>query len=210
MTPITCPSCGASNAIPNPAVVSIVCPYCDNISYIDKEGIRLSGKQSRLSEGFSRLFRGGSGSIKDKRFIVRGRVRYSFGRGFWDEWYIEWEDGNTGWITEDNHQFSLQTEVHIRQNQIESAQAVGRIITLRTTQYKITEVGMARCIGIEGALPSDITPDEEYRYIDGVSVDGSRTFGLEFDEGADQPPRAYIGEWVEHKDLMMEDNNYAW
>ena len=72
------------------------------------------------------------------------------------------------------------------------------------------EVGMARCLGIEGALPSDITPDEEYRFIDGVSVDGARTLGLEFDEGADKPPRAYIGEWVEHKDLIMEDNNYAW
>jgi hypothetical protein len=210
MTPITCPSCGASNALPNPAVVSIVCPYCDNISYINKEGIRLSGKKSRLSEGFSRLFRGGSGSIHDKKFIVRGRVRYSFGRGFWDEWYIEWENGDMGWITEDNHQFSLQKEVVLNSGIIEKITTVGCTIKVRTTEYTITEIGKARCLGIEGALPKDITPDEVYRYIDGVSVDGQQTIGLEFDEGDDQPPRTYIGEWVSHKELIMEDNNYAW
>lgn len=210
MTPITCPSCGASNALPNPAIVSIVCPYCDNISYIDKGSIRLSGKQSRLSEGFSRLYRGGSGSIHGKSFIVRGRVRYSFGRGFWDEWYVEWDSGEMGWITEDNHQFSMQKEIIINENTIQSMQSLGSIVSIRTKSYTITEIGQARCLGIEGALPNDITPDEVYRFIDGVSVDGAQTLGLEFDEGEDHPPRAYIGEWVAHKDLIMEDNNYAW
>jgi hypothetical protein len=210
MTSITCPSCGAQNALPNPAVVSMVCPYCDNISYIDKEGVKLTGKQSRLSEGFSRLFRGATGTLLEKNFVVRGRVRYAFDRGFWDEWYIEWEDGTTSWLTEDNHQFSLQKEVTVPQSTISNAQTIGSRFTALEDQYQIMEVGNARCLGIEGALPKGILPDETYRYIDGISLDGTKSIGLEYDDGEGSRPRVFIGTWIEHNKLQMEENNYAW
>ena len=82
---IQCPSCGAGRTIRNPGVITIVCEYCGNAVYWDQEKIANAGKQSILPEGFSRLFRGATGSLLNKRFCVLGRVRYSFGRGFWDE-----------------------------------------------------------------------------------------------------------------------------
>jgi hypothetical protein len=207
MNSIDCPKCGATNQLLNPAVVSVVCPYCDNILIIDKAGIRLTGKQSRLSEGFSRLFRNATGQMFNRNFIVLGRVRYDFGRGFWDEWYIQWEDGSTAWVTEDNHQFSLQEEVQNEGLNIPST--LGERFSVNGVDFQVVEIGEAICKGIEGSLPKDILPDETYIYIDGTSLDGTMSVGLEFDEG-NEPPRIYLGRWILHGELKMEENDYAW
>ena len=208
MKPITCPSCGAENTLPNPAVVSFVCPYCETVSYIDEEGLKSTGTQSRLSEGFSRLYRGGSGSLDGAKFIVLGRVRYSFGRGFWDEWYVEWESGDTSWITEDNHQFSLQKVVSF--DKYFRCPEVGKQLKVEETPFQILETGEARCLGIEGSLPKEILPNETYLYADGVSFDGSKSLGIEYDDGETAVPRIFIGTWISHASIKMDDDNYAW
>ena len=210
MKSITCPSCGAENSLSNPVVVSFVCPYCDNISYIEQDALQSTGKKSRLSEGFSRLFRGGTGVIDDKKFIVLGRVRYAFGRGFWDEWFVEWDTAETSWITEDNHEFALQKGTQSSTRFSFSSLAVGSRIKFQGTDFQIMEIGEAKCLGIEGFLPKEILPDECYSYIDGVSLDGKQSLGLEYDEGKDAPPRVFIGTWIEHKQLQMDEENYDW
>jgi hypothetical protein len=43
-----------------------------------------------------------------------------------------------------------------------------------------------------------------------MSLDGSKSIGLEFDEGENEAPRVFIGTWVDHGALLMEENNYAW
>jgi hypothetical protein len=48
-------------------------------------------------------------TCRDNTIVVMGRVRYSFGSGFWDEWFLEFNDGTIGWLTEDNHELALQT-----------------------------------------------------------------------------------------------------
>jgi hypothetical protein len=63
----------------------------------------------KFGEGFTRLFRGATGRLEKRPFVVMGRVRYSFGSGFWDEWFLEFGDGTIGWLTEDNHELALQT-----------------------------------------------------------------------------------------------------
>ena len=108
-TEIFCPSCGARHDIYNPGVITVVCDYCGTAVYWDEEKIETAGKQSILPEGFSRLYRGATGTLSQQRFFVLGRVRYSFGKGFWDEWYLEFNDGTLGWLIEDNHELSLET-----------------------------------------------------------------------------------------------------
>ena len=107
----SCPTCGAAQQITNPGVVMAVCEYCENAIIWDEDAIRSAGKKATLSEGFTRLYRGASGTLLKKRFRVLGRVRYSFGGGFWDEWFVELSDGKSGWLSEDHHQLALETEV---------------------------------------------------------------------------------------------------
>ena len=208
MRTISCPSCGAEGRVDNPASVSYTCPYCENIVLFDKEGLKLSGKSSRLSEGFSRLYRGATGSIDGKRFYVLGRVRYSFGRGFWDEWLLDVGEETPVWLTEDNYELSLQAPHSPSELPDMSTLKVGKDITLGGHTFRIQESGKAKCLGIEGELPKSILPDEEYMYIDGSSLDGKNNFGIEFDD--DLSPSCYIGTWLTQDKLVMDENDYGW
>jgi hypothetical protein len=212
MKKIGCPSCGAEHELLDPSTISLVCDYCDNVIVWDEQGMKLSGKQSRLSEGFSRLYRGAMGSIQGKRFQILGRVRYSFGRGFWDEWYLMLDTGAGVWITEDNHELSLQAVLETgTQFGHYSNYNVGEDLKIEDEGFRIQEIGQAICLGIEGALPKDVSPDERYPYVDGASFNGQKTFGLEYDgpnEG--MPPSLFVGSWLVAQDITLDDESLDW
>jgi len=212
MKTIGCPSCGADQEILDPSTISLVCEYCDSVIVWDEEGMKLSGKQSRLSEGFSRLYRGALGTIKGQRFQVLGRVRYSFGRGFWDEWYLMLDTGETAWVTEDNHELAFQARIEAgTQFGHYSNYNVGDDIEIDGETFRVQEVGHAVCLGIEGALPKSILPEEQYPYVDGTSLDGKKTFGLEYDGPSEgMPPSIFVGSWVHPESLALDDESLDW
>lgn len=204
---IKCPSCGAGKEINNPGVVTVVCEYCGTAIFWDEEDVLSAGKQAVLPEGFSRLYRGARGRLNGVNFSVMGRVRYSFGKGFWDEWFLEFEDGSIGWLTEDNHEFSIQR--HKESIEIPEVEKLspGQHIIVGGIDFRIQEVGEAECTGMEGDLPIKINTGEKYHYADGSSPDGKYVLGIEFDE---KPPTIFLGKWIEYHDLTMDDEGLDW
>lgn len=157
-----------------------------------------------LPEGFTRLYWGATGAIRGTRFEVLGRVRYGFGTGFWDEWYLLLDNGEYAWLSEDDHQLSLEQRTNVG---LTSALSVGSRVQVDGTEYTILEVGETVCLGIEGQVPADILPDERYRYADGGSGDGRLTIGIEYD---DEPPSVFVGERIAHEDVVLDDEGENW
>lgn len=205
---IQCPSCGAGHTVYNPGVITIVCEYCGNAVYWDKEKIENAGKQSVLPEGFSRLYRGASGTLFNKRFVVLGRVRYSFGMGFWDEWFLEFSDGEIGWLSEDNHELAWEKEAPSGTTVPPfSSLSPGSKIKTKTTEFIIEEVGQAECLGVEGDLPLVLQTGEKYAFADGSSPDGKYTIGIEYDN---DPPTVFLGRWIKYVSLKLDDEGIDW
>ena len=205
---VSCPSCGATHEVLNPGVITVVCEYCGNAVYWDKEKIRNAGKQSILPEGFSRLFRGATGSLNQRRFTVMGRIRYSFGKGFWDEWFLEFNDGTIGWLTEDNHELALQTRSTPGNVPAFESLRPGKVISIRKgTTVVVREVGEAECIGVEGDLPIEAATGETYKFADAGTPDGKYVLGIEYDA---EPPTVFIGKWLKYGDLMLDDEGLEW
>ena len=205
---ISCPSCGATHDVRNPGVITVVCEYCGNAVYWDKEKVRSAGKQSILPEGFSRLYRGATGSLNQRRFCVMGRVRYSFGKGFWDEWFLEFADGSIGWLTEDNHDLALQTRTSPGRIPPFTSLRPGKTITIRKdATVVVREVGQAECIGVEGDLPIEVGTGETYSFADAGTPDGQFVFGIEYDA---DPPTVFIGKWLKYGELTLDDEGLEW
>ncbi|MFP4476292.1 MAG: DUF4178 domain-containing protein [Desulfatibacillaceae bacterium] len=202
-----CPSCGAPQKVNNPGVVSIVCEYCGNTVYWDKDKAKNAGKQATLPEGFSRLYRGASGTLFNKRFVVLGRARYSFGQGFWDEWFLEFDNAELGWLTEDNHEFAWQMKTPPDHVPPYGDMTTGAVVHVNDREYIITEVGEAECTGIEGELPKAVLPGEKYPYADGSTADGRHTLGIEYD---DDPPTVFTGRWLKPVALELDDDGIEW
>ena len=135
---ITCPECGAPIARRNPWILVAQCEYCSSVVYWNQDGIEHSGKKSVLMEGFTRLYRGARGSLREHRFEVLGRLRYSFGGGLWDEWYITFENESGAWITEDDHQLAVQTPLSAPFDPNPAAYLPGNWCTMPATLQKAT------------------------------------------------------------------------
>ncbi|MEO1366969.1 MAG: DUF4178 domain-containing protein [Acidobacteriota bacterium] len=203
----SCPSCGAPQPADNPGLVSFACGFCGTVFYLDEEKVQSVGKKSLLTEGFSRLYNGATGSFHQKRFRVIGRVRYAFTRGFWDEWFLELDDGSNVWITEDQHELCEQRAIEWNQQLAGAHFERGAYFTLDDRHYAVQESGQARCIGLEGALPKMIQVNEIYRYANATSLDGYYSLGVEFD---DDPPSVYLGRWLRYNELKLDDEGMDW
>lgn len=204
---IACPSCGAGRTLHNPGLAMFVCEYCSSAVYWDDDAVRAAGGRALLSEGCSRLYRGALGSYHKKRFQVLGRVRYSFGDGFWDEWFLELDDGSDCWMTEDQHQLAVQRPIELTVSGSLEQYRVGGELRARDSVFVIQEVGQALCVGIEGALPKAIEVGETYSYVDATSLEGRYSLGIELD---DDPPTVFLGRWLKHKELVLDDDGSDW
>ena len=199
---ISCPTCGAPLPDRNPGIVVAVCEYCGGVAYWNEQGLAGTGKRSMLSEGFTRLYRGATGTLRGQRFRVEGRVRYSFGQGFWDEWYVTAPDGTPAWLTEDDHELALQTRYDGSGVETRGV-GPGHTLTIGAGSYVVLEVGQARCIGVEGRLPHPILPDDTHDYLDATSPDGRQSLGIERDD--DGTTVLFLGEWLGHHELTLDD-----
>ena len=111
---MNCPSCGAELDMGSRFAHLVVCQFCDSALIKDEKVLRIAGKMAVLAQTPSLLYTGGQGSLEGKRFTVRGRVRYGYEAGYWDEWFLEFDDGTTRWISEDEDCFSSAKVGHIR------------------------------------------------------------------------------------------------
>jgi hypothetical protein len=204
---VRCPECGAQIEIRSPAAVLVVCSYCRAAVHWNAQAVESAGKQSALAEGFTRLYRGALGWALGQRFEVVGRVRYSHRSGVWDEWFVNLEGHRTAWITEDDHELALQDPLTgVDLSFVRSLRAGQRFRAL-DTEFEVDEAGETVCVGIDGELPKTVVSGQRYRYVDATSLDGTRALGVELDQ---EPPTAFVGRWLAHDDLRLDDEGEQW
>lgn len=207
---MNCPSCGAQAEI-NRSIAMGVCEYCRGAFYFKDEAILAYGEMNVLAEPDSVLYVGASGSFKGKRFNVLGRVRYRYGEGLWDEWYLQDETFEPMWITEADGELSLQVEVDVTTPPPPVDQiAPGMELNLPCEDgvilsVSVDEIDTAVLEGIEGHLPETLLAERTFPYVD--ASQGDLTLTLEYDEaGAD----VYRGEWIDPELLELDNSDGDW
>lgn len=165
-----CPSCGAALALANRFSKVVICQYCDQTSYVDTGGLSPKGRSGKLIESFSILFVGASGTLEGKRFRVLGRLRYEYYGGFWDEWFLEMEEGKFLWLQEDEGTFVAFQKKQIDSELPDISQfSVGTSLELGGRRIFITEKLEATIVGGEGELFFRVLPGQNVSCIDGNS-----------------------------------------
>jgi len=197
---IQCPQCGA----PAPFrghTVSLVCEYCESTIVRTGVDISLVGKVSALVDNGSPIILGSRGRFHGTPFEVVGRLQVQYGRGTWNEWYVEMADNTVGWLTDAQGAYSIvrpkdQSIVagrvppfaHIEINQILEIDGVPAcVVDRRGAAYK----------GAEGSLPFAAQPGMEFY---GADLRGFNGEFLTLDYGNDpnhNAPVPYMGESIE-------------
>jgi hypothetical protein len=195
-----CPSCGASNTVTNPGVSMRICDYCKTAMYWDKESALRAGEKSVDLPDSPRFKVGATGKIKGRSFRVLGRLHYAHEKGTWNEWFVEMENGEIMWLTEDERELFLESPLKLTGPVPPHSELTpGMRIKLDGKEAVIEEIGEAKCLGGEGQIPFQVEIGKVYPYADGSSPDGSSSFGLEYDPETGDA-KAFYGRIIDFKE----------
>src|SRR5689334_20652880 len=105
MQKVSCPSCGAEVAFRSVASVMAVCEYCHSTLLKDAESVKDIGKMAQVLEDYSPIQINTTGEQHGRRFTVVGRIQLTYDSGFWNEWYVLFDDGNGAWLSDASGQY---------------------------------------------------------------------------------------------------------
>ena len=207
---VPCPSCGAQVQFRSHASVMAVCEFCRTTVLKDAASVGAQGKLSDVLEDYSPIQVGTSGVVGGRNFNVVGRIQLRYDSGFWNEWFIVFDDGASGWLGDASGQYSLTIEREA-EGALPAFDEVspGRLYTVNGERYTAADKHVAKCIGGQGELPFKVGDGWEKMTLvrEKVAVKGEKEREVELRYTRHGPVlfqdakrhRAYALKWVGHE-----------
>lgn len=156
-----CPGCGAAVPFASAAAPYAICGYCRSTVVREGEALRRIGESAVLLDTRSRLQVGVSGRWAGHGFVLVGRVQFAYGPdaaapdGTWTEWHALFDDGRSGWLSEDNDQyvFAFDREGSGGAPPV-GALDIGQALRIFDTEWRVASITAAVAAAAEGELPT--------------------------------------------------------
>lgn len=196
-----CPSCGAQVTFRSSASVMAVCEYCQTTVLRDENTIRDQGKMSAILEDYSPLQIGSSGFLDGLGFSLIGRIQLQYPDGFWNEWYLQFDDGTNGWLSDASGLYVLTRHTGALPDAPQfTALSINQIIAYKSASYRVTDHRTATCTGGQGELPFIVGKGWQASVAD-LRVQ-ARFMTLDYSDG--YPPQVYEGRAVTLNGLKIQ------
>ncbi|MDQ7084181.1 MAG: DUF4178 domain-containing protein [Sulfurovum sp.] len=190
-----CPQCGDSLALHFTHVKLVLCDSCKSTIFLENDATRLAGDSSVLSPEISIIHLNIPFMYAQKQYLPLGKIRYSYGRGFWEEWWLKDSANKEYWMSIDEGDVVLEQSITLDSKPIEwSSLVVGQILW---DAWLVTELGTATCEGFEGSLPKYVSKGSAYAYAH-LSGKDAQLMTL---ENANDGLEAYQGKWISLFDI---------
>jgi len=189
-----CPQCADSLPLYFKHVKLVQCNSCKSNIFLENEATRLAGDASVLAPEVSIISMNTPFGYDKKRYLPLGKIRYSYGRGFWEEWWLKDTNDDEYWLSIDEGDLVLEQAVNL-------SYAHDIFETLKIADILkdgiVTEIGTAKCEGFEGALPKIIQIGASYKY---AHLSGKDASLVTLEKGLDKI-EAYQGKWISPFDI---------
>lgn len=199
MTQGPCPSCGAPVEFTAGSAQVLVCGYCQTV--VAKKGANLEahGRIGAIVDTDSPLRLGLEGRYGKTGYRLVGHLQKDHGAGPWDEWYVEFDDGRTGWLSESEGAFHLMFDAGVEEGVKLDDAYPGQRLHLRNRAFVVEERGHGKVVAAAGQLPSDVDPSQDSYYVDATGPKG--TFAtLDFGTRT-QDPELFLGQRLKLEQL---------
>ncbi len=193
-----CPQCGDALKLYFKYSKLIQCSSCGSSIFLEDQSVKLIGERSILTPEPSLIELHKPFSYQNRDYLPIGKIRYSYGRGFWEEWFLLNDKHEEYWLSIDEGDFVLErpTKFSLPFKKIENLK-IGK----RYGEYTVTEIGTGICVGFDGELPEDIELGKEHNYIH-LSKGYGHLLTLEI---SNNKIKSFEGEWIDP--LTIEVNN---
>lgn len=179
-----------------------VCEYCQSTLLKDAESVRNIGKVAEALEDYSPIQITTAGAFQGRAFSVVGRIQLRYDAGYWNEWYILFDDGIAGWLSDASGQYVVTLP------QENAGSGAPRFEELRPgfrynfggTAFHASDIRTARCIAWEGELPFHVGTGWTARVADCRA--GHRFLTLDYSDG--DVPQLFSGQAVTLEGLRCQ------
>ena len=192
---INCPQCGYALPLYMKHTKLVQCASCKSSIFLENDATRLAGDSPVLAPEISIIELNKPFFYDHKSYLPLGKIRYTYGRGFWEEWWVKDTQNNDYWLSVDEGDLVLQKKVEANYpaDFFESL----RIGQSSSGNWIVTELGTAVCEGFEGSLPKKVVKGSTYKY---AHLSGKNA-ELKTLELSDNGLEAYRGKWISPFDI---------
>lgn len=150
-----CPNCGAPVEFRSAASAFAVCGFCRSTIVRDGEALRRIGQSAELFDDHSPLQLGAAGRHQGAAFTLVGRLQYRYAEGTWNEWHALFDNGRSGWLSEDNGRYVFAFDAPLPGGAPQAeALRPGQSLTLGGQAWTVASVVVAKLIAAQGELPA--------------------------------------------------------
>lgn len=198
----SCPSCGAEVLFRSAASILAVCEYCHSTLLRQGSALENLGKMAELLEDASPVQLGSEGRYQGQRFQVLGRIQLQYEAGLWNEWYLLFHNGRTGWLGETPGLCAVSFLVPPPEPCPGFQELrVGQHLALQGQDFQVANLEQARCIAGEGELPFRVGAGYDTALVD-LRGPGQAFATLDYSE---IPPLLFVGEQVRFDALELKN-----
>ncbi|MBN3004821.1 DUF4178 domain-containing protein [Chromobacterium alkanivorans] len=199
---IACPSCGADVEFKSEASAMAVCAYCQSTLLRSADSVRDIGKMAALLNDYSPLQITSCGQYMGRGFSVVGRIQLRYDAGLWNEWYLLFDDGGDGWLSESVGQYTLTLAVGAAPQAAGfEQQRPGAAFRHDKVDFVVSDVRAAECTAGEGELPFQVGAGWQAKVVDARRQ--AQFLTLDYSDNP-QKPQLFLGNAVTLPQLRME------
>ncbi len=204
-----CPGCGAPVDFLSAQSTHAVCAYCQSTVVRQGEVLSRLGKMAELFDDHSPLQLQARGTWRTRGFTLIGRLQYQTPEGVWSEWHVLFDDGGSGWLSEDNGAYVMCVPLAVPTALPEAARfALGMRTTISGKPFTVGSNQKASLRSAQGELPRMPALGAPFDLVELRGPDG-KVVSLQYGE-ADAAPTATEGSSVLLEELglsgLRDDN----
>jgi DNA-directed RNA polymerase subunit RPC12/RpoP len=197
-----CPNCGAPVEFASAASASAVCSFCRSTLVRDGEALRRIGASAEVFDDHTPLQLGASGRYQGEAFTLVGRLQNQYAEGTWNEWHALFDNGRSGWLSEDNGAYVFAFELPLQGTAPPPDELVpGERRLVHGAAWSVASVTRATLIAAQGELPR--TPRLDGGEFVVADLRNERNEVGTLDYGESGPPGWSIGRPVRLAELQM-------
>ncbi len=175
---LSCPNCGYPVPETVKTIVMQTCSSCDTTLYMQSDRLLTAGDAGEMHDSPALFGIGDIVKLGRKAWEVLGHARFSYGRGWWDEFWCEDPKGNGAWISVDEGDIIIQTPLAEDKGApkrpgfaVESP--VGHRFSYDHEDFRLVEQGEGTCVALRGAFGERLSVGDVFAYANAQGDDGT-------------------------------------
>ena len=192
MSHANCANCGAAIERRNTASRLVSCAHCETTQMFVDEAFRNAGEKGVMQDVPTLFQLGQSTRVEGRVVIPIGHARFSYGRGWWDEFWCE-ADSDMVWISVDEGDVAIERPLPDHHKPRSFHPTLGASVEIAQTRYTVTEAETAECVAVRGEFSEVLHVGERHLYFDLTSERGGIVTLEQWEGHSDW----YEGYWID-------------